>query len=351
MKYLVHAALASLVLSVSSAAADTYKATMVAGQAPIFRFVKMLDDPFATTAKAKIEALGHSITFTGQYGGSIAGPGEELDAVGAGLGQIGLCTPIFSAAKLPEQLVGYYAPFVTDDTRLAADVVHNLYLKNADMQRALDENNVVYLGNVVPIDDYILMTKFPVKSMEDLKGKKIAAPGPSVNWLSGTGAVAVSANLTTYYNELSTGVYDGVIVFTSAAMPGKFHEVAPYITRVKLGAQASVFLCANKDWYNGLPKDVQDALHAGGAAAMEWYITELEATVEKAYKVMAENGATISEASPELRQAWVQGMENHAKNWAKTLDDKGRPGSAVLAAYMDAMRAAGAKPLRNWDQE
>jgi hypothetical protein len=32
------------------------------------------------------------------------------------------------------------------------------------------------------------------------------------------------------------------------------------------------------------------------------------------------------------------------------MDDKGKPGSKVLAAYMDALRAAGAKPLRDWER-
>lgn len=66
---------------------------------------------------------------------------------------------------------------------------------------------------------------------------------------------------------------------------------------------------------------------------------------------MAEQGATVTEASPEMRQAWAQGMDNAAQAWAQDLDSRGRPGMDVLSAYMDAIRAAGAEPLRNWDQD
>ena len=38
-------------------------------------------------------------------------------------------------------------------------------------------------------------------------------------------------------------------------------------------------------------------------------------------------------------------------DWAAKLDSEGQPGSKVLSAYMNTMRDAGAKPLRNWDQE
>jgi hypothetical protein len=33
------------------------------------------------------------------------------------------------------------------------------------------------------------------------------------------------------------------------------------------------------------------------------------------------------------------------------MDETGKPGSKLLSAYMDALRAAGAKPLREWDRE
>ena len=66
---------------------------------------------------------------------------------------------------------------------------------------------------------------------------------------------------------------------------------------------------------------------------------------------MGENGATITDASDEMRKAWAAGMENAAKTWAKGLDDQGIPGSEVLSLYMSSMRDAGATPVRNWDQE
>ena len=214
-----------------------------------------------------------------------------------------------------------------------------------------EANGVVYLGAPVGIDDYLLMTDFPVESLDDLEGRKIAAPGPAINWLSGTGAVGVSGNLTTYYNKLQTGVYDGVIVFASAALPGRLYEVAPYVTRFGLGAQYAGGLCANEAWYESLPSEAQEALHSGADAAREWYLDQLETAVETAFATMAENGATITEASVEMREEWAAGMENAAREWASQLDSQGAPGSEILTLYMETMREAGATPLRDWDRE
>ena len=195
------------------------------------------------------------------------------------------------------------------------------------------------------------MTNFPVASIADLQGKKIGAPGPAVNWLEGTGAVGVSGNLTTYYNEIKTGVYDGVIVFASAALPGKLHEVAPYITRVGFGAQYAGGIAANKDWFDGLDPVVQKALKEAAALDREAYHEDLDASVVKFLGLMESQGATISAVDQAFRKEWAEGMDNVARTWAERLDADGIDGTGVLKTYMDEMREAGATPVRDWDRE
>lgn len=333
------------------AQADNFNATVVAGHPGVFRWVKMIDEAFVPGVNASLEGSDHSVTFDGQYGGAIAKVGDELETVEAGLAEIGICQSLFDPAKLAVQNVTYYTPFVSDDPRTVSELMDSLHKTDPRMTEAYAQNGVVYLGAPVGIDDYLLMTKFPVTGLADLDGKKIAAPGPAINWLSGTGAVGVSGNLTTYYNELKAGVYDGVIVFASAALPGKLYEVAPYVTRAGLGAQYAGALCANADWYDGLPDAVKTALHTGADAAKDWYLSALEGAVETSFTVMGENGATITDASDEMRAAWAAGMDNAAKTWATGLDGQGIPGSEVLSLYMSSMRDSGATPLRDWDAE
>jgi len=341
----------AIALTPAQAPAQDVEATIVAGHPPVFRWVRMISEVFIPEATATLAKQGVEIAFDEQYGGAIAGVGEELETVGLGLAEIGVVQSLFDPAKLAVQNVTYYTPFVTANTRLVYNIMQRLHREEPGMQAAYAENNIVWLGAPVIIDDYLLMTKFPVEDLSDLEGRRIAAPGPAVNWLSGTGAVGVSGNLTTYYNELNTGVYDGVIVFASAALPGRLYEVAPYITRLGLGAQYAGALGANSSWYEGLEPKVQEALIDAADAAGKWYLDDLEAAVETAFTTMEENGATITEAAPALREAWANGMDNAAAAWAEQLDAEGRPASEMLSLYMEEMRAAGAEPLRDWDQE
>ena len=335
----------------TEALAEDINATAVAGHPPVFRWVKMIPEVFVPAVQKELEGTDHSFTLNLQAGGSIAKVGEELETVGEGLAEIGTIQVVFDPAKMAVQNVTYYTPFVSSDVNLISTIMDRLHKEDERLQKAYTDNNIVFLGAPIGIDDYFLMTNFPVDSLDDLDGKKIAAPGAAINWLSGTGAVGVSGNLTTYYNELKTGVYDGVIVFASAALPGKLYEVAPYVTRMGMGAQFAGVLGANKDWYDGLPEEVKSALHAGADVSRDWYNQDLTSFAAKALETMAENGAIVVEAPQGMREAWAEGMDNAAQIWADDLDSKGIAGSEVLSLYMDEMREAGATPLRDWDRE
>ncbi len=348
---LIAAAVAVGGMTAAPSFATDISATLVAGHPPVFRWVKHASQTFIPAVNAALEGTGHNITWSEQYGGSLAKVGEELEAVEEGLAEIGLVSSLFDPAKLAVQNVTYFTPFVQSDATVVGEWMDKLQTSNAAMKQAWDANGLVYLGGAIGIDDYLLMTNFPVTSIADLNGRKIGAPGPAVNWLKGTGAVGVSGNLTTYYNEIKTGVYDGVIVFASAALPGKLHEVAPHITRIGFGAQYAGGIAANKDWFEALDPVVQQALRDAAEADRVAYHADLDASVTKFLEIMQSQGATVTEVDQAFRKQWADGMDNVAKLWAEKLDAEGLQGSAVLKDYMDTMRAAGATPVRNWDQE
>ncbi len=331
--------------------ADDINATIVAGHPPVFRWVKHASKTFIPAVNKALEGTGHSITWSEQYGGSLAKVGDELEAVEEGLAEVGLVSSLFDPAKLSVQNVTYFTPFVSSDSTAVSELMDNLHKTNPDLRKSWEDNGLEYLGGAIGIDDYLLMTKFPISSIDDLKGKKIGAPGPAVNWLKGTGAVGVSGNLTTYYNEIKTGVYDGVIVFASAALPGKLYEVAPHITKVGFGAQYAGGFAANKDWYDSQPEAVQAALKTAAEADRIAYHKDLDESVTKFLGIMKSKGATVTEVDEAFRKQWAAGMDNVAKVWAAKLDEEGKPGTAVLKTYLDTMRAAGAKPVRDWDKE
>lgn len=324
--------------------------TLVNGHPPIFLWVQHLTGSFIPAVDAALEGTGHSIDWTEAYGGTIAGVGGELEAVEDGLAEIGAIPTVFMPTQLPLQNVTYNTPFGPSDPELVMQVMDRLHNEVPGMVESWHTYDAEYLGGGFALDNYLLMTTFPVHSIDDLAGRRIAAPGPAVNWVEGTGAVGVAGNLTTYYNDLQTGVFEGVIVFPTAAAPARLHEVAPYVTITDFGAQYAGTLVANRTWFQTQPEAVQEALRAGAEAYTTAYIAEQTERVAAAMATIASDPERLHVLAPEERARWAAALPDIAGAWAANADGMGLPGTDVLLAYMAAMEEAGADMGRDWSQ-
>lgn len=334
--------------AVSAHAQEEISVTLVNGHPPVFLWVKHLTETYIPTVNKALEGSGYSIAWSEAYGGTLAAVGGELEALEDGLAEVGVVPTVFEPTALPLQNVSYFTPFSTPDPRLVLETVNALHESVPGMIDSWERYDVEYLGGGFALDNYLLMTNFPVESIDDLSGRRIAAPGPAVNWLEGTGAVGVAGNLTTYYNDIQTGVFDGVIVFPTAAAPAKLQEVAPHITITDFGAQYAGSVVANKTWFDEQPDAVKAALREGAKAYTEAYLQEQTSRVEAALAGMQENGGTLSTLSDEEKARWAAALPQIADTWAKAAEAENLPASEVLDAYIGALKEAGAPLPRDW---
>jgi TRAP-type C4-dicarboxylate transport system substrate-binding protein len=291
----------------------------------------------------------HRIRWTEAYGGSLYKYSDTLEAVEVGLTDIGWVGTLWELSKLPLQNVTFYVPFASDDFRTVVDIVNELHRTVPAMNEAWTRQNVKFLG-ASALDTYHLLTDFPVHGVDDLRGRKILAPGPSAAWLEGTGAVAVDGSLTTYYQQIQTGVADGVVTILTGAAPNRLHEVAPYITLVGLGSQVTGALAINLDTWNRLPLDARAILEDLGPEYSRYVADDLAKRYDASLQRMQSEGAVVTELPLGEKEKWLAAMPNIALRWIEATDRRGTPAGPVLRAYMDAIRARGGEPLRDWDR-
>lgn len=338
--------------SAPARAAETVKLTLVAGHPEIFLWVKHLKQTFAPAVDAELARSGrYRVEWTHAYGGTVAKIGGELDAIQDGLADLGYNPSLFNPSRLPMQNVAFVAPFTSDKPRVVTELVEQLQRDIPPMGAAWERYNQRYLGGGVSIDSYHLLTTFPVHRLDDLKGRKIAGPGAVVGWLRGTGAVGVAGELSSYYNAIKTGVYDGVILFATAAAPARLVEAAPFVTKVNFGSAYAGGLTANSERWARLPDEVRQAIgSAVGAYSRAFYVAQ-DAAIEGAWAQMAAAGARISDFPAAERARWAAGLPATPRLWADNLEKNGLPGRRILSAYMDGLRARGEQMPRAWDKE
>ncbi|MCB2033548.1 MAG: C4-dicarboxylate TRAP transporter substrate-binding protein, partial [Ottowia sp.] len=317
-------------------AQQTLRLTAVAGHPPVFLWVKLLDEFFIPEVDKRVAAAGGKvkIEWTRAFGGTLVKLGNESKGIADGIADIGFVSTIFEAPRFPMQNVSYFAPFGTDDIATVGNIVNDMQKNIPAMGQTWTKNGLVYLGGTA-LDSYHIFTTFPLKSVDDLKGKKITAPGPSANWIRDTGAVAVAGNLNTYYEDIKSGVSNGVVTFATGAWGAKVYEVAPYITKVNFGAQYAGGIAMNKGRFDKLPKDVQKIFLEVGAEYSQRFAAAQSAAAAGLLKKMEEAGAKISELPPAERKRWADTLPPVAKTWAADLQAKGMPGDQVLHGFMD----------------
>ena len=346
------AGLSVVLLAAPAFAEQNISLTVAAGQPPAALPSLALVGKFfipEVNKRIKDANLDVQIQWKEAYAGSLLKPYQMLDGIKDGLADIGFVPTIFFPDKLPLEQITLIAPFLTTDIELLDRVMNRLHKTIPAFPAQYDKFNQVRLGGT-GANSFELLTTFPVKKFEDIKGHKIGTAGAALAWLRGTGATPVQSNMMEYYNSAKNGVFEGFIVFPSAFPAMKYPEAAPYVTKVGFGAQYSVVLTMNKDSFRKLPPAVQKIFLEVGE---EWGVRSDKAYMtagEAGYKSLPSFHAHLYEFPQEERKKWADAMPNIAKEWAASMDKQGLPGTVALSALMNEARKDGIKPVRDWDR-
>lgn len=353
-------ALASLVVGslliqpvLKAEATETIRMIAIDGYPARAMWVKEFSEFFIPTVNAELKKTGnYKIRWQEAYGGTIVKPKGVLEGIKLGLGDIGIVTTVFHNSSLPSQGLSGVTPFISSDARVVAKAVDEIAKEFPQMAAELDAENQVYLATGVVLDTYQIFSKKPINGIADLSGMKIAGAGYNLRYLEGLDNVAgVRGGLPKFYNMIDTGLVEAAMLWPEAAKTFKISEVAPYMVKADLGAVNTKTVTVNKDIWAKLPQEVKDVLQKVAVLYRDHIAVIAMERATASVKAYTDAGGTVVVISAAERMQWVKAMPNIAVEWAKKLDSKGAPGSAMLKAYVAKLKAAGQTPLRDWAAE
>jgi TRAP-type transport system periplasmic protein len=203
----------------------------------------------------------------------------------------------------------------------------------------LAKYNLVPLGvNFVP--DYYMIATNPIRTIADLKGKKISSVGIQAQTLGVLGAVPVAMSPAEQYEGMQKKILDGNIAGFSPIADFKFYEVAKYIVKFPFGGKMQLTFI-NKDVWNKLPADIQ-------AAFKSMVPDEIQLNINAFYRqgqplfpmsdqLIKANNLEVIQPSAEDIAALQKIQAGQATAWAADTDKAGLPGSKLLADYRAAI--------------
>jgi TRAP-type C4-dicarboxylate transport system substrate-binding protein len=344
-------AVALAVAAVGAASAETIRLRIGAGHPGNATWTAAMREVFQPGVAARVEKeTGNKIEWVEAYGGAACKLGECFEAVESGLLDIGDVESIFEPAKLQAHNFSLFVPFSTPDPVLNTRVVQGVYKAVPQLKDVLSKKyNQVFLG-VGILGNYGILTSFPWEKPSDLVGRKIAAAGPNIPWISPIGAVPVQAVLTEVYTSLQTGVYQGVVMFPDAVISFRLNEVSKHFALMNFGTVSSALLTVNKATWDGLPPAVQKILSEEG----ERWSTELGARTAKlqdaALVKMEASGVKLLKVSDADRSAWAAKLDNIPKQRYAEILKNSQPADAIYE-YIRLLKEAGHKFPRDWAAE
>jgi len=107
----------------------------------------------------------------------------------------------------------------------------------------------------------VLNTDFPVKTVDDLKGRKIAVLGKEgAEIVSRLGATPISIGLFSFYQSIQKGMVDGASISYTAFYPFKLQEVLNYHFELNMGG-SNAYIGVGRTTWEALPADVRRVIH------------------------------------------------------------------------------------------
>jgi TRAP-type C4-dicarboxylate transport system substrate-binding protein len=325
----------------TQASAETITLRIASGHPPAVVYAGLMRDYFQTELKRRVEdRTDHTINWVEGYGGSIVRVAETLTGVRDGIVDIGGFCSCFEPANLPLQAFQVMLPFGPVDPVVSLRVAQDVYEQVPYLNEVFEQNfNQKHLARITD-SSYNLGTNFPWETLDDLSGRRIAGAGLNLNWLEHAGITPVQSSLPEAYTSMQTGVYDGWIMFPSAWVNLRLHEVGPYYTLIGFGTITWHHLTINLDTWNRLPEEVQEIMlevaddfeEEVGRVNRERYEQDIETL---------RGIISVNEIDDEVRRAWAEALKDWPQEIARERDAMGLPGSEVLKLTLEAAERHG----------
>jgi TRAP-type C4-dicarboxylate transport system substrate-binding protein len=267
---------------------------------------------------------GGSVAINTYPGGTLLDSKNMFDGVIAGQADIGcLCTPyqpgrfiVTNAASLP---MGF------PDATVASLTLWDLYKKQKPEEFA--KVKVLTMFACAPAN---IMSKKPIRSLEDLKGLELRASGKIAEALQALGATPVGMPKPEIVESLQKGIVKGDVSSLESLMDFKYAETCKYVT-IFNGPVYPFAVVMNMEKWNSLPEDVQEVMDGLRIEQAWWTGNYMDKHVIESIEWSKKNhNIEIIELTQKELDRWDKLIKPLIEQWSDEAKAKGLPARTIL---------------------
>lgn len=275
---------------------------------------------------------GGKITIENFWSGAAGAPSEMLKLVSGGALDAGTFAASYFPAQLPFLASMSALPLSLPNAKKAQEIANALWTKVPAFQEEAKANKIWPVFFQV-LNQYHLLCTSPVKTLADLKDKKIRSQGEYIPLaLRAIGAVPVTVLPGEFYEAMQRGTIDCMLLPWDLMNTFKLYEVAKYGSTLSFGA-----LVANGEFYNlakwnSFPDNVKQLFRKTAVNAQAFDLNQLANLEKNALANMKKHGVQIIHFKDEA--AFKAKMPNFLDLWQKRMQKLGKGEAAAKAVKL-----------------
>jgi TRAP-type C4-dicarboxylate transport system substrate-binding protein len=288
--------------------------------APTFPCVQM--ERWKTEVEKRTDGKVRINTFPGS---TLLGAKDMMDGVIAGQADIGcLCMAYQPGRFIVTNATGL--PVGIPDARTGSLALLDLYRKYKPEEFA--PVKVLAMFTTAPSN---IMSKVPVRSLDDIKGLSLRGSGGAAQVLAAWGANPVGMPMPDTPEALQKGVVKGLLSSLETLKDFKFAEMCRYVTLTNTAIYPFAVVM-NMDSWNALPKDVQQVMEDMVREQSEWTGEYMDNHVDESvqWSKKTYNVEFIGLSSAE-KSKWDALLEPLKAKWSAEAEEKGLPAEEILS--------------------
>lgn len=286
-------------------------------------------------AKLVEEQTEGRITLKVYWGGVLGKAPDFLKMIGGrGVADGGFIIPTYHQWEIP-LVAASGLPFLTDGYRIGPAATTKLYNEWPALKEEMKKVNVKPLWFFQPHPHWVGL-KNPIKSIDDLKGKKVWAAGFWQELVKSLGITSVSMTAPEAYDGLQKGVIEGVFgnpYHTFRIF--KYTETAKFLLEWPFGGQPVNMQGINMDVWNEIPPKDQKIIEDIAAGMNDWFVVEQDKEAIKLKDFFEKTQGCTHNRLPDDEYARIKDLGKDViwNSWLKTAKKNGIPGEEWFKRY------------------
>jgi len=320
-----------------AALAQTTTKIKIADSFPVGHYLpKYITTPMMEKLKANPAAKGIEFEY---YPAEQMGKAKDfLSLVQSGVIDIAYVAPGFVSDKMPLSVVSEL-PLDFSGSCQATMAYWNLAKPGGLLDKKEFAPNGVRLLFTIVLPPYQIITRKPFANLKEIEGMKIRASGSAKELvIKKLKAIPVLMPTPDVYESLSRGTIDGVLFPFNSLAPYEIHKLSKTGT---IGENFGTFVAnwvISEKRFQSLPPAVQQDLTAMGEQLTKAACTQVEKDEAGDIEKVKAAGVKLTPLSAADKATVATVMQDVAKDWAETLDKRGKSGTEVLNAFKAGLK-------------